>query len=66
MIVIEVPLEDVIIAVEKDIDLGTDSKDKAILHLTQTYEFISVSVEKGVAIISPPAKANMVAGQRKS
>ena len=56
MIVIEIPLQDVIIDVEEDIDLGTGGEEEAILQLTQAHDFLlaplSVTIEDGIATIS--------------
>lgn len=56
MIVIEIPLQDVIIDVNKGINLAKVSEEQAILNLTQAYQFLpaplSVSIENGIATIT--------------
>ena len=53
MIVVEIPLKDVRIDVENELDLGTVSEEEAILHLTQAYDFLpaplTVTVANGIA-----------------
>jgi hypothetical protein len=62
MIVVEIPLEDVLIDVENKPDLGKVSEEEAILSLTQAYDFLpaplSVTIEDGMATISSPAESN--------
>ena len=61
MIVVKIPLEDVLIDVENELDLGTVSEEEAILQLTQAYSFLpaplSVTIEDGIATISSPAES---------
>ena len=56
MIVIEIPLQDVIIDVEESTDLATVGDEQAIPLITQAYEFLpaplSVSIDNGVATIT--------------
>ena len=58
MIEIKIPLKDVIIDVEKGIDLSTASEPDAIRQLTEAYKFLpiplGVVIEDDVAIITFP------------
>lgn len=55
MITIEIPLVDIIVDLEQDVDLTALSEDEAILHITRVYQFLPLSLNivliDGTAII---------------
>jgi len=43
MITIEIPLVDIVVSLEQDVDLTALSEDEAILHITRVYQFLPLS-----------------------